>query len=84
MTSRQLCARFPILTGVMTPPAFDDAISAKLQRIRAAASLFEMGLERQADQTRLRHDSDDRAAQAITNLAEILEAQIIQEYLAAS
>jgi hypothetical protein len=81
---RQLDARFASLTDVMISPALDHAISAKLQRISATASLFDIGLERQADQTRRRPDADHTASQAITDLAELLEAQIIEGYLASS
>jgi glutamate racemase len=84
MTRRQLCARFAILTVGMISPALEEAISAKLQRISATAALFDLRLERHADQTRRRPDPTDCASQAITDLAEILEAQIIEDYLAAS
>jgi hypothetical protein len=80
---RQLYARFPILTVVMISPALDHAISAKLQRISAAASLFDVGLER-ADQARRKTDGDHTASEALTDLAELLEAQIIEGCFASS
>jgi hypothetical protein len=68
----------------MISPALDRAISAKLQRISAAASLFDVELDRQADPTRRRPDEDHTATQAIADLAELLEAQIIEGCFASS
>jgi hypothetical protein len=81
MTSRQLCASSAILTENMISQSLDQAFSAKLQRIGAVASLFEIGLERQTNQKPHGGDAPDSALQAIADLAETLKTKIAEDHL---
>jgi hypothetical protein len=81
MTSRQLCASSAILTENMISQSLDQAFSAKLQRIGAVASLFEIGLERQTNQKPHGGDASDSALQAIADLAETLKTKIAEDHL---
>jgi hypothetical protein len=64
----------------MISQSLDQAFSAKLQRIGAVASLFEIGLERQTNQKP--HGGDASAAlQAIADLAETLKTKIAEDHL---
>ena len=62
----------------MISQAVDQAIIAKLQRIGAVASIFEDGLERQADHMRHGGEAPDTVSQAITDFAEVLKTQIAE------